>query len=408
MQTRYRRRLAAAVLALVLLAGGPAPAPALAQNERPDLAIELVGLSPNNPREVRLRVRNVGQWWADATSATVETTAPTAGNKETTKVPDLDPKQQPQGPTPDVFEFTYKLAADCDGHAVKASLAAAKTFNGNTEANLANNTVGPTKLCAAKSQPAPKPGTQSGPVVVKPVGEVAVAKPEGILISPAGDVAQANPPPRESQTRIGNEIVVIPEHLRPGLHGDGGEWPPLVFEPSAALWKLIEHKSGVLGWPLPDGPAVGWSQFEGGLPPLGGDVVQVAQTAVAFDLSKLDEVPRKDIIRATLTFDEVAARWTDGEGRLRFVRGCVSVLGVATVDWANQRIEGLFPNRTVASVTPQATSAWDVTAQVRDRAAPFGYVLRGSLEENLEADDDSSCMSTLSNIRLTVVYRVTE
>jgi hypothetical protein len=214
-------------------------------------------------------------------------------------------------------------------------------------------------------------------------------------------VAQADPPKRESDTKIDTDLILLPEHMQPGEH-------TLVFEPTAVSWKLREtRESGVLSGPLPEGPAVGWSQFESALNgPLGGDVVQVAQTAVAFDLAKFDEVPRKDDVRATLTFEEVAARWTDGEGGLRYVPGCVSVLGIATVDWASTRVEGLFPNATVADLTPNSSHTWDVTAFFQDNLARFGYVLRGSLEDGLEADDDSSCMSTLSNIRLRVTYVV--
>jgi hypothetical protein len=129
-------RRSAGALALAILVGGAAHAPALAQDERPDLQIEIVGLDPNDPTRVRVRVTNVGKWWADHTTATVETTAPTRGNKVEEDVLDLDPKQQPQGPTDYKYEFTYRLAAACrPGVKVKDNLSTAVTFNGNTEAN---------------------------------------------------------------------------------------------------------------------------------------------------------------------------------------------------------------------------------------------------------------------------------
>jgi hypothetical protein len=134
-------RRAAGALALAILAGGYAHAPALAQDERPDLKIEVVGLDPNDPRTVRIVVTNVGEWWADHTTATVETVAPAPGNRLQEDVLDLDPKQQPQGPTDYKYPFTYTLAAACGGQpvTVRATLSAAKTFNGNAETNLADN-----------------------------------------------------------------------------------------------------------------------------------------------------------------------------------------------------------------------------------------------------------------------------
>jgi hypothetical protein len=362
-----------AALALVLLTIGPASAPAFAQNERPDLAIEVLGLKAGSQREVRLRVTNVGEWWADETTAVVETVAPAAGNKVTVKIPDLDPKQQPPLPTPYQFEFSYTLPADCAGHVVKADLAAAATWNKNKETNLANN-VAQRELCPKPSS-GPPPIVQSGGLVVKPV-------------DPA--------------------LVQLPAHMRPGEH-------TLTFEPSAV--KSVQRITGsdAVGAATTryyggEELLVGWSQLEYTLDPFDGSVVSVGQTAVKFDLGKLDEISRKHVIRATLSFDEQAYTWKDADRNPRLVPGCVAVLGIATVEWAGQPINALFPNGTYEDVTPGSTRAWDVTSHVRDllhdRSVPrHGYVLRGSLEE-LAGEDDTSCMSTVSNIRLQVTYLV--
>jgi hypothetical protein len=144
------------------------------------------------------------------------------------------------------------------------------------------------------------------------------------------------------------------------------------------------------------------------------NIAVVSQTAIEFDLAKLEELPRKAVTRAALTFDEDAFAWTDADGRSRVVPGCVAVLGFATVDWTPQPFpQTLFPNELYDDVTPGASKEWNVTSRVQsqmqypqDRSLRYGYILRGSLEEELEGEDDTSCMSDLSNIRLTVTYVV--
>ncbi len=411
MKTRYRRRLAAA-LALVLLAGSPAPAPALAQNERPDLAIEVLGLKPGSQREVLLRVTNVGQWWADRTSATVETVAPTAGNQKSEQVPDLGPKGDKE--TASEFEFTYTLAADCDGHEIKASLKAAKTFNGNTETNLANNNVASVKLCASKSQPKPSAQSSSTATSNPSPPRPEIAKPSlspsstssGILISPVGDVAQANPPPRESDTKINTELVLVPAHMRPGTH---------TLELKASATKSLsrmtrEGPCPAYGIQAAEGELlVGWHQVESECFPFEGSLVQVAQTAVKFDLAKLVEIPGLQLRRAVLFHNESKVIWTDGEGKERTVAGCVAALGIATSAWEDGVHGELFPNDSFLNVTPGSAREWDVTGpferQLINAAPRFGFVLRGSLEQ-LEGDDDTSCLSAVSNIRMLVTYEV--
>jgi hypothetical protein len=90
----------------------------------------------------------------------------------------------------------------------------------------------------------------------------------------------------------------------------------------------------------------------------------------------------------------------------------VSVLGIATVDWAAQpSVNALFPNSGQWEA-PGGSKQWDVAAHVRDqmrergnRALRYGYVLRGGLE-NVQGDDDDSCLSVISNLQLTITYVV--
>jgi hypothetical protein len=366
-----RLRRGAGALALVLLAGGQVHGPALAQGERPDLKIEVVGLKPNSQREVLVRVTNVGQWWADRTTATVEAVPATAGAKVTEQVPDLGPEGDPE--TASRHEFTFDLAAPCGGQKVevKAVLSAAKTFNGNTEANadLANN-AHTREVCAAG------------------------AGPEDEVIVDIGACPGC----------------AVPEHQKPGLHGDGGPWPALVLAPSVARSPLKQADSGTCTQFAPARPGlhVGWYQNEGDCFLGDSSLVQVAQTAVNFDLSKLDEVPAKTLKSAVLTFNERAASWRNGEGGFQEKGGCVEVLGRATEPWGGRDLGSLFPNEKVQGHTP-GVKEWFVTDEVRQWVQNLrprhGFVLRGG-NENPRGEDKTSCMSEISGITLKLTYEV--
>jgi hypothetical protein len=151
-----------------------------------------------------------------------------------------------------------------------------------------------------------------------------------------------------------------------------------------------------------------------------------AQTAVRFDFSQLDQIRTKQITAATLTFDEQEARWTESDGSARQVPGCVAVLGLANSDWAaGDPSDGLFPNATILDFRPWPSDRqdfkgheFDVTGWVQtmffdnlpigpDLRTPrrFGFVLRGAIED-LNNDDFSSCMSTVSHIQLHLTYDV--
>jgi hypothetical protein len=145
-------RLVAAALALVILAGGPPPARAQ-EDESADLLVELVGLPlPVGQQQLTVRVTNVSVWWADATHLRIETLAPVAGNVAEIDVENLDPGQ--------VVEFSYTLAAPCDGHVVKAEVSAAPNYAGVPEADAANNMA----LAEACPPPAAAPAPLEDPV----------------------------------------------------------------------------------------------------------------------------------------------------------------------------------------------------------------------------------------------------
>jgi hypothetical protein len=88
----------------------------------------------------------------------------------------------------------------------------------------------------------------------------------------------------------------------------------------------------------------------------------------------------------------------------------VNNLGVATLDWANQPFDGLFP-QTVQARSAAGSQEWGATAQVdawlNGRAPRFGFVLSTELGiDQLEGEGLSSCLSQLDNFRLTVTYTV--
>lgn len=241
-------------------------------------------------------------------------------------------------------------------------------------------------------------------VLVEPKANPNVRQPSGILVSPVGDVVEAKPEPAGPLTKIDAELVLVPEHLRPGKH-------TLTLEPS-------EVHTVQKGWafggddcalsilaPLGEGLLVGWYQREGGFGGCG--YARVAQTAVNFDFASLVPIPLTDIERAVLTHDETRVHWTDGSGTPRNVPGCVAAVGVPTVDWPGWNDQ--IPNTTHLDVTPGSAKEWDLTVPFEEqviRAKPrLGFVLRGSLEQ-LEAEDDTSCLSAVSNIRLQVTYEI--
>jgi hypothetical protein len=436
-----------AALVLMVLPGLHGPA-ADTDGLVPDLEITVVGVKdPARPREVTLRVTNVGPAWADHTTATVQTEPSSAGSKLEEDVLDLSPigKEKEQD-TPSHYDFTYTLAAPCGGQEVKlrVSLSAGKDWEGDAEKNMANNAIPRPGhdgvVCKAQAQPqgnAVPSRTDEG--VLKPPGPtIRVIEPAGSTktispsnLEPSGPVVSSGPRkpiPVVGGTPSKEEIFddalesVLPEHTRPGFHGVGGDWPPLPLDQTAAVsgYQALEfgdcpnagrfegdsdRKELLVGWYQSEATCI----FPAGPFPIPVDYgdVEVYQTAVNFDLTKLDQVPNKTIKSAVLSFSEERSLWTSGSGEPEHKAGCVEVLGRATTRWDANHI-GLFHNEQILRKLPEAREfvVTGLVEQWLSNAVPrHGFVLRGG-NENPRGEDDTSCVSRIHNLRLTVEYIV--
>jgi hypothetical protein len=112
-----------------------------------------------------------------------------------------------------------------------------------------------------------------------------------------------------------------------------------------------------------------------------------------------------------MTMDERAWKWTDGDGNPRTATGCVAAVGVANMDFVADPPNGndMYSNDTYVDLTPSAATQFDVRVPVEDWFSPdsprYGFILKGSIED-VENDDQSSCMSEIRNIALHVNYMV--
>jgi hypothetical protein len=157
--------------------------------------------------------------------------------------------------------------------------------------------------------------------------------------------------------------------------------------------------------------------------------------AVKFDTSLLDRIENKMINRAVLVYDEVQAIgcnnggvcWTNGDGQPENKPdGCV-VVRIPSTDWVANPPSGEFPVITSGRpvVNRLSVREWDVTEPFRWQTVPgamplspptgpgfvpgFGFLLTGGLTINqLEAEDNTNCLSVLTNIRLRTTYTVFE
>jgi hypothetical protein len=156
------------------------------------------------------------------------------------------------------------------------------------------------------------------------------------------------------------------------------------------------------------------------------------QSGVHFNLTQLDQIPAKAVTSASLIFDEARFRWTDAAGNDRDVPGCIAAVGLPTTDWLSIPHGSLIPNTTVADFSPWPSdrqdfsgTAFEVTGLVQSMLQqprnsdqrfavmpqdaqpvfPNSFVLRGA-NENLHGDDQSSCLSALSNAKLHVTFVV--
>jgi hypothetical protein len=374
------RRLWSIPLALMLMSSAASPVRA---DEEPDLKLEFVGL--NGQREARFKITNVSVWWADETKLTVETTAPAAGNKVTLNVENLDPGQS--------AELVYRLAADCDGHVVQATVTPAKNYAGVPEANTANNQLKPTVCSAKKFEPGAD--VRKDNVAVSDV----LAKPNTVEVvtgQTVDDVLDA----------------LKPEHMQRGVH-------MLEFRPSVTNVQSLHKYQGAASYTdiresgdRRDGDSdvtAGWRQREAQT----GDPVDIYQGLVDFDIAKLDEVERKVISLAVISFREKPIHWTNGEGAPEHKDGCVARLRKADEPWVGKSLQNHWvPSSNIIDDLIPGMVEVAVTGHVQrqqyfpdDPSLRYGYVFMGSLDDGT-GDDDSSCVSLVENIRLRVTYTV--
>lgn len=235
---------------------------------------------------------------------------------------------------------------------------------------------------------------------------------------------------------IPRELITIPEYMRPGQH-------TLSLDVSQSLPRGAS-KTYRGGGPIPGqggkcapirenfpgglNGSVGWGQSElGDSSPCGA---QVFQLAVTFDTTKLDKISEKVIDRAVLTYDEAPAAycplvagmniscWQNGQGVPENKPNGCAVVRVPTVNWTETAPSpGLIPYAGASpAVNRISAREWDVTEPVRwqkGSAAPlgasptYGFLLSGgpSLDQ-LTAEDNTVCISALSNIKLHVTYTV--
>jgi hypothetical protein len=391
-----------AALALVLLVAGATSARAQTQDERADLRIDLIGLPlGRGDQVVQVRITNASEWWADATTARVQTIAPGAGHVLDIDVENLDPGQ--------TVVYTYALAAPCDAHVVKAEVAAAKNYAGVAEAQLANNLV-QAQVCS------PRQALQSlnfdGVVPIDPNAPI------GSVLGPG-----APQPSVDEKLLAGTHTITL--------------WPD-TWKP-AGLGKVYDNHCGWLSGIGGLLGHVGWGQSETGeFPNNGACGAEVFQVAVQFERQPLDRVRDKTVNRVVLTYEEspgvycpmvlgyTFSCWQSGDWKPEHKPdGCV-VVRVPSVDWANTPTSGLIPYSTSThpAVVRLGTREWDVTEPFSWQNDPkryiglvgpgsnvgapgHGFLLTGgpSLDE-LTADDSTICISQLTNVRLLVTYTV--
>ncbi len=233
----------------------------------------------------------------------------------------------------------------------------------------------------------------------------------------ASDVTLPSPAsPPDTQIQRGGQsdasrdvALATPDYLQPGDH-------EMDFTPTIVLQRARDTKHQDLSVPAcyggnnptdPGSTLVGWAQ---GLA-VGQCETLVSETGVRFDISPLLQGDPKVVTSAQLTMSETPWKWTDGDGNNRAVTGCVAAVGVATTDFGADPPTGndLYANDTYVDLTPSAATQFDVKVPVEDWFSPdsprYGFVLKGSIED-LQNDDQSSCMSEISNIQLIIDYTV--
>lgn len=221
-----------------------------------------------------------------------------------------------------------------------------------------------------------------------------------------------------------------PAHARPGTHT-----VVLNVEAGAAKSsvKAFSTWQGACIWMgfQDDGvyEQVGWGNTErsDGSP----CAAYVFQRAVDFEEGKLEDVPTKTIDRVVLTFDESAgevcsflsdgwrACWSNGDGGAEHKPNGCTFVRIPATDWRNASTDGLIsyiggPHPTV---TRLGNGAWDVTEAYKWQNVPgaaplgarpgYGFLLAGDMPlDQLQGEDDTNCISKVTNVKLHVTYTV--
>jgi hypothetical protein len=391
-KSNWHRRALALLLALfVVLAAQPVPSRA-AEGVPPDLEVTYVGTGANNA--LLFKVTNVGNWWVGETTATVDVLDGPATPTQSFDIRDLDPKGQ-EGENPSSTDFVVPMTCSGTPYKVKVTLAAGTDWAGDVETNVQNNTVEATGCYPLGTPtPAPQPPKPSAP---KPA-------------PPAQPAPKPAPAPPGSKT-----ISLSPTATR-----------------SVQVFRTHDTFTGwdgpkAIGNVVSNTPVAGWGQDEDGGHVISSTGSWVFQTAAQFAAANpLEAGKATNITKATVTFGESALYWTSGSGAAQDKPdGCV-VVRVPSVDWVKSPPALLIPFITDArSPAPKKLGAreWDVTNAFRWQYDPsnrgliapgttpppigFGFLLTGEPDLNgLDADDDTRCTSTVSDIKLNLTFTV--
>jgi hypothetical protein len=368
------------VIAVAIWIPGPAPVRA---DEETDLKIELTGKpSGNNKRQVTFTVTNISTMWAKPTTAHIETVSPGSANATNPDpvVGELDPGQS--------RTVSYTLAGDCNGHVVKAVVKPAGNWDDKLEVQTANNTFQGSACEATGGGPGGAPG--------------------GFDPASVGVIA-----------RPSDNLTVIPQRIRSGLHADGGTFPAEELAPSVARGNHLKSvETGLLGdltCPIVgqaggDDAFVGYAFFDNA----GCNLNLVSQFVVNFDLDWL-RAERNNVTKATLVFNEKVTVASNDAGENTSVATCIGRLGIAPANFADviagtQLITSGVVEGDLQFIGVAGPSEWDVTRDIRWTSTGAnekltGFVFHGG-DENLNAETDRRCGSELAGIRLKVQYEV--
>ena len=144
----------------------------------------------------------------------------------------------------------------------------------------------------------------------------------------------------------------------------------------------------------------------------GRETTAAYEALVDFDLSPIEQIAKKVVLDATLTYAETVVAARDASGAPRDATSCAEHLAAPTLDWTL----GYPDHRTyVALIAAEplgdelriyAGQRWNVVQQVTRWLAGLdenrGFVLKGDDEHF--PDNDSACRSLLSDFQLTVHF----